>query len=910
MGPTVEMQTYAARLETFEQTHQIAKRRTSNTRKAKQSVEWPHNTPTGVELARAGFYYRPAQDSTDNVQCFVCSVKLDGWEPTDSPLLEHIAHSSNCPWAAALSVARDLDSFPSQEPETRDPLCDELTAARQATFDVGNGWPYDGKKGWKCKSDKLVVAGWVFDPSPDADDGVTCFYCGLSLDGWEPKDDPFQEHQRRSADCPFFELVEQYDSFRGAAKGSKTKAKGTKGRARASIASRQSEISQTSVRFSDTLSLSGTEAEVAAADDSIMTAGTTSSKMSGRSKKGTKPKAALKRAKAKKTARADDENAMTIEYPDIESGASTQGVQLVEADPEPVVEEQTSAPKTKNKKKGTRDSKQVENSVLDASTTSEMPSKKGTRGRKPKPHVEPEPAPADQAIDVSLQLQQELERSTFSDASIVDAEAASTPQPQQDSAARRGIKRTSDGVMKKSIETSIVSMDFPLPPRSATKAAPERSRDGDEVAENTQERGMALSFQLEESSRGGSTTQLSDLEVKSSKPTRGRQKKKSTDSTQREDELSAVSADGNARQEAASQKAALKKSRGRPKKVSTDDGQREPPTSQEVLVDSDAKLEAETGRSNAKPKENTKASKGSIASNTSFTEADPTSETLPASSNSAGEGLDQDEREIEAELARIAAEQEGHSKHEGEQLQAFKVLEAEAEADAENDNENENRVHVGAEASSNEAPEDEFEPTPSGRESKRSRRDSGSSWQEAEASTPRIAQPPFHAIVDKVANATPSPAGSDKENLPSSIAAPQTAVKAHLLLSPTKTIRIPLAPGTPNRSPSRIPMLSPSKLQFSALSSTQPWEAVDLDAILSTSSLSDQASPGKVGNALAQAAGMLTSPEKKMSVEEWIRWRAGKGEEDLRRRCESLVGVFEREGNRALGCLEGIVVQS
>lgn len=37
---------------------------------------------------------------------------------------------------------------------------------------------------------QMVDAGWCYDPSPEADDGVTCFYCNLSLDGWEPKDNP------------------------------------------------------------------------------------------------------------------------------------------------------------------------------------------------------------------------------------------------------------------------------------------------------------------------------------------------------------------------------------------------------------------------------------------------------------------------------------------------------------------------------------------------------------------------------------------------------------------------------------------------------------------------------------------------------------------------------------------------
>ena len=37
----------------------------------------------------------------------------------------------------------------------------------------------------------MVEAGWSYSPLPEADDCVTCFYCSVSLDGWEPKDDPW-----------------------------------------------------------------------------------------------------------------------------------------------------------------------------------------------------------------------------------------------------------------------------------------------------------------------------------------------------------------------------------------------------------------------------------------------------------------------------------------------------------------------------------------------------------------------------------------------------------------------------------------------------------------------------------------------------------------------------------------------
>ena len=35
-------------------------------------------------------------------------------------------------------------------------------------------------------------------------DLVRCYYCGREIEGWEPEDDPWEEHSRRSGDpCPF-----------------------------------------------------------------------------------------------------------------------------------------------------------------------------------------------------------------------------------------------------------------------------------------------------------------------------------------------------------------------------------------------------------------------------------------------------------------------------------------------------------------------------------------------------------------------------------------------------------------------------------------------------------------------------------------------------------------------------------
>lgn len=36
----------------------------------------------------------------------------------------------------------------------------------------------------------MVEGGWYFCPNEESDDLASCPYCKLSLDGWEPKDDP------------------------------------------------------------------------------------------------------------------------------------------------------------------------------------------------------------------------------------------------------------------------------------------------------------------------------------------------------------------------------------------------------------------------------------------------------------------------------------------------------------------------------------------------------------------------------------------------------------------------------------------------------------------------------------------------------------------------------------------------
>lgn len=118
---------------------------------------------------------------------------------------------------------------------------------------------------------------------------------------------------------------------------------------------------------------------------------------------------------------------------------------------------------------------------------------------------------------------------------------------------------------------------------------------------------------------------------------------------------------------------------------------------------------------------------------------------------------------------------------------------------------------------------------------------------------------------------------------------------------------IPLAASTPQMS-------SPSKRNIIAgLQSERPWTAVDLDLVFLKSPANENAArrvPGLLDEALEKArTGEMSSPEKRMSVEDWIQYNAASAEEKFRNECERMVGIFESEGGRAMRSLEGIMAE-
>ncbi|KAI0204820.1 hypothetical protein F4808DRAFT_412267 [Astrocystis sublimbata] len=328
-----------------------AARRGSNAKgKAPKPLSWPHSQLDPEVFARAGFYFAPDAEFPDNTVCFLCHKNMGGWEDDDNPFVEHLRLSPRCGWAIVAGIETGLGDY-SQD----DPTGSDMIAARKETF--GDRWPHDGKRGWKCKTKQLVDAGWKYTPTMDSDDMATCAYCQLALDGWEPKDNPMDEHYRRSPDCPFFTLMNQYKAAAPAKK---------KGRGKAVRSSKAQRLSTQSAATAASEAPSLLE-HSADHDDSVLT--TTSVMTQGGTKRPRAKKATT--AKGKKSRAKKEEVVEVLEDPE-EDAQSEHAEEPQQAEIEEV------APKPARGRK--RTSAAVEDSVL---TTAEAPppKKRAARGR-------------------------------------------------------------------------------------------------------------------------------------------------------------------------------------------------------------------------------------------------------------------------------------------------------------------------------------------------------------------------------------------------------------------------------------------------------------------------------------------------------------------------------------------------
>ncbi|EJT99305.1 BIR-domain-containing protein [Dacryopinax primogenitus] len=182
----------------------------SQAKRGAKSKTWPHaltETFNPESLAKAGFYFNPSDEASDNCTCFLCGKGLGGWEKGDIPYKEHVTHDENgCAWANAVCQVKFQDRINNHTfmftTSERLPRSEAMEVARHETF--SEWWPHDNVARHKASSEKMAHAGFHYTPDARAVDLVTCVYCNVELDGWQPKDDPMAEHQRKSPTCVLF----------------------------------------------------------------------------------------------------------------------------------------------------------------------------------------------------------------------------------------------------------------------------------------------------------------------------------------------------------------------------------------------------------------------------------------------------------------------------------------------------------------------------------------------------------------------------------------------------------------------------------------------------------------------------------------------------------------------------------
>ncbi|PMD47483.1 BIR-domain-containing protein [Hyaloscypha variabilis F] len=885
-----EFFTLESRIASFQTAQPISKRRASNaSSKAPKSLKWPHKFLSAEELAKAGFFYYPTQGNPDNVACFLCHKALDGWEEDDDPLAEHLKHSSECGWAIVATIEKQ-DGDLSQEY----PTSVRMIEARKATF--SDKWPHETKKGWKCKTKQMVDSGWKYTPTMECDDMATCTYCSLMLDGWEPSDKPLEEHFKRSPECPFFTLVNSYKQS-PAVKRTKSK------RERASKASRLSTQSAFTVA-SEAPSITDIPA---GDDDSILTTATNATtKKMGKVKKAPAGKGRKTRAKKGEPVEVpapEPEDADFEVKVDLEPQPTRGKKRKSEDDHESIVPTiEMTPPPPKRRATRTRGSMAVDESIVEHSDIiqPEVSKPAGRKGRTSRrstrkasvASVASLRAPAIDDEEIDRALEADLERRLSDD----EMETTASAVPKKSSRTTKAVK--ADHAMfgmnpvegdDAAIEAELDAMDIeakPLPkakgakvkqPRkpsakqqAAAKKAAEAEAQARQLAEED-EASQQIVMELEHSismQQSSPVIQQKKQRTSSKQPTKPMSRATRGSAMSINDNVSAIgdymelnddhhNDDSGHETDAsvASQStivrggpsrrgSTLKKGRGG-KKASTRN-------IEEIVQKLQApipSIEVPERATSAKGKKVIPIEEISKVEEVFYNP-------LPEAPQPTA--LEPSAKVIKAKVAKPRGRPPKVTSEASQPIATFEESVAVGEAPP---------------AQSKIVPQ-KTKPVP-----------------EVRSPTPA----PMEATPSQ------SPQSSDAENHPPS-SKPSAAMKK--TATPHSTAkRIPLAPTTPSLSPSRRNVIT-------GLQSLHPWTAVDLEAIFLKSPGGENVI-GHVADFLGGTVdkiknGDLTSPEKRMTVEEWIHHNAQMAEEKLKNECERMVGKFESEGTRAMRALEGV----
>ncbi|KAF5019646.1 hypothetical protein F66182_8350 [Fusarium sp. NRRL 66182] len=894
--------TYESRLASF---HKSAKKRGSTASgRGTKALSWPHKTITPDSLARAGLFFSPAPQNPDNAICFLCQKGLDGWEENDDPLVEHLKHSPDCGWAIVAAIEAELGHYALENPD--EPYMKE---ARKATF--AGRWPHDSKKGWKCKTKQLVDAGWKYTPTEDSDDMATCTYCQLALDGWEPGDKPLEEHYSRSPQCPFFIMLQESQSTK---KSSRTKA------GRASKASR---VSAATVA-SEAPSLNDS---TVAPDDSILTTGSTA--QGSKKSKGRKAATAKgRKTKAKKETPAEEieESIQEETQPKPSRGKKRDSTAVDDSSMAP-----SEAPPGKKRATRTRGSVAVNDSVLEQDEDvdiSEAPAaKKGGRKkttRKPAAKSSRTASLASSASEVSIvtyesapgafpdddeierQLEADLERQLSDDEEIT-----------LDSDSERSKAKKGKGA-KVSHKSELVEYSQDYEMLNPNPAEPDEDEVDDEL--------RALQAEME----------VNDLEPEDELPIEP-EVEAEAESEPEHQELHVPKKGRKAGTRKASKQAKSKKAKTsdhaeeadvpgegpHPDEPGEESTQAEIPTHSDELAHEDSHVSTDTvvKKSTVARSSAGKRSRGrsSVASHTTADELELVEAPVQTSAETRGDPPAKRPRgrpskaslasraSIGADESRAsdAPPKRGRGRPSKKSLEARQSMEAEASQDATQPFTQpvEERMQEDVDVYASEEQKDE-QPG--------SRADSNDTARESPPAQPVPSSPPPSSAHLTNPPSTPgrvispapsarqaaispsqSPQSSDAENQP-----PSSKVTASS--NPKRAALVQVA-STPTRS-------SPSKRNVIAgLRSTAPWTELDLEAVFGSPQKNLEKESG-VDRYLKQGQ-TLTSPEKQMTVQEWLYYNASEAEKKLKHECESIVNRFESEGSKAMRVLEGLVVE-
>ncbi|XP_049898871.1 E3 ubiquitin-protein ligase XIAP [Epinephelus moara] len=186
-----------------ESTYPMAPHMRSEEARLQTFSSWPSTAPVSPrDLAQAGLYYL---GESDRVQCFCCGGMLGGWEAGDTAWGEHTKHFPYC----FFILGHDVGNIPFQGGT------EEESGSRQHANTRGSMGSLDERLGsfagvqHPIDPERLARAGFY---SEGTGDRVVCFRCGGGLKGWQPDEDPWEEHAKHYPGCSFL-LAEKGQEF-------------------------------------------------------------------------------------------------------------------------------------------------------------------------------------------------------------------------------------------------------------------------------------------------------------------------------------------------------------------------------------------------------------------------------------------------------------------------------------------------------------------------------------------------------------------------------------------------------------------------------------------------------------------------------------------------------------------------